>query len=150
VSQETEKSSKSFAKNPPSYQNMIRIASSLEAKLQQWKLMKTHKDFKNVFITPQRKRHMLNNLFDADGIESSISSAMTNQLMYGNLLWEDQVTPSGLASSVITSEDLITTDILHKGMVLNLKNTFRNVSIIYRYRKKYNDKKQLVFDIHPQ
>jgi len=101
--------------------------------------------------SPLNASVMLNNLFDADGIEKfHLYSAMTNQLMYGNLLWEDQVNPSGLASSVITSEDLITTDILHKGMVLNLKNTFRNVSIIYRYRKKYNDKKQLVFDIHPQ
>mmetsp|Transcript_5652 Transcript_5652/g.6153 ORF Transcript_5652/g.6153 Transcript_5652/m.6153 type:complete len:123 (+) Transcript_5652:83-451(+) len=104
---------------------MIFVSHHLKAKLQQWKLMKTHKDFKNVFITPQRKRHMLNNLFDADGIEKfHLYSAMTNQLMYGNLLWEDQVNPSGLASSVITSEDLITTDILHKGMVLDLKIHF--------------------------
>ena len=39
--------------------------------------------------------------------------------MHGSFLWSNTLTPSGLASSVITSSDVIRNDVLQEGIVLD-------------------------------
>ena len=67
---------------------------------------------------------LLNSMLDAQRINCSISNAMVTALMHGSFLWTNPLTPSGLASSVITSEDVLRTDMLHEGMVLDLSTKF--------------------------
>lgn len=67
---------------------------------------------------------MLNSLLETEGIDCSISSAMTTALMHGCFLWINAITPSGLAASAIISEDHLRNDVLHEGMVLELKTQF--------------------------
>ena len=62
---------------------------------------------------------MLNSHFKIEGIDCSFSSAVTATLLYGRFLWKNPLSPSGLAASVISSEDIFRMDTLHKGTVLD-------------------------------
>ena len=61
----------------------------------------------------------LNSLFDSLQIECAVSPALTTSLMHGSFLWASTLTPSGLASSVISSLDVIRADTLQEGIVLD-------------------------------
>ena len=61
----------------------------------------------------------LNNYFEAWNIDCSISSALVTILMHGIFTWSNAVTPSGLASSVISSKDILTNDSLYQGIILD-------------------------------
>ena len=67
---------------------------------------------------------MLNSQFEIEGIECSVSSAVTATLIYGSFLWKNPLSPPGLAASVISSEGLFRTDTLHEGMVLDYSTKF--------------------------
>ena len=121
-SQSNEKSSKSFTKLPPKYQNMIRVASSRG----EVTAMDINDNAKEIFrsTTMLNANILLNSVLEGDNIDCSISMSMTTALMCGSFLWINPMTPSGLASSVIISEDLMRTDTLHEGMVLDLTTKF--------------------------
>ena len=117
-----DKSSKSFTKLPTEYQNMLLVASS-------------HGEVTAMEINEQAKAFfkcannlnaniMLNSLLETSGIDCSVSTAMTQALMCGCFLWRNALTPSGLAASVIVSQDNLRNDTLHEGMVLELSTKF--------------------------
>ena len=66
----------------------------------------------------------LNSYFESEKIECSVSTALTTSLMHGSFLWTNSLTPSGLASSVITSSDIIRADTLHEGIVLDYSTKY--------------------------
>ena len=121
-SQSNEKSSKSFTKLPPKYQNMIRVASS-RGEVTAMEINETAKEFFKS-TTLLNANIFLNSILEGENIDCSISMAMTTALMCGSFLWFNPMTPSGLASSVIISEDIMRTDTLHEGMVLDLTTKF--------------------------
>ena len=117
-----DKTSKSFSKLPSKYKNMILVASSTS-------------EVTMVTVNPQAKEFyasasllhaniFLNSVLEAAQIECSISNAMTTSIWHGSLLWVNSVTPSGLACSVITSDDFMKTDTLHEGLVLDYATKF--------------------------
>ena len=68
---------------------------------------------------------LLNSLMEAEGIECSVSSAVTTALLYGSFLWKDTLSPSGFAASVLSSEsNIFRSDTLHEGMVLDYSTKF--------------------------
>ena len=121
-SQNNEKSSKSFKKIPIKYQNMILVASSVsEVTLAEYDADGAE-FFKSSSIL--NGQVMLNSLLESEGIDCSVSTAMTSALLIGSFLWKDGVSPSGFASAVITSENFIRSDTLHEGMVLDYATKF--------------------------
>jgi hypothetical protein len=120
--QSSEKSMKSFKKIPVKYQNMILVASSVgEVTCQDYDADATEffKCSNNL-----NAQVMLNSLMEAEGIECSVSAAVTTTLLYGSFLWKNSLSPSGLAASVISSEGIFRTDTLHEGMVLDYATKF--------------------------
>ena len=67
---------------------------------------------------------ILNSVLEAARIDCTVSNALVTSLHHGSFLWMNSVTPSGLASSVITSEDMVRTDTLYEGLVLDLSTKF--------------------------
>ena len=67
---------------------------------------------------------MLNIQLEIEGIKCSVSSAVTETLLYSRFLWKNTLSPSGLAASVISSENIFPTDTLHEGMVLDYSTKF--------------------------
>ena len=67
---------------------------------------------------------MLNSIFEAERIDCSVSTAMTSALALGSFLWKDNVSPSGFASAVISSESFIRSDTLYEGMILDYATKF--------------------------
>ena len=63
-------------------------------------------------------------MFEADRIEVSVSSAVVTSLMHGSILWKDTMTPSGLASTVLSSLDIVCANTLHKGIVLDYSTKY--------------------------
>ena len=117
-----EKSSRSFTKLPTEYQNMILVASSqgeVTAMEINDRAMAFFKCTNNL-----NANIMLNSLLETEGIDCSVSTAMTQSLMCGCFLWRNALTPSGFAASVIVSQDNIRNDTLHEGMVLDLSTKF--------------------------
>lgn len=117
------KSSKSFSKIPVQYQNMILVASSIGDITE----VEINDEANAFFKCPNllNASILLNSMLDSQRIDCSISNAMVTSLMHGSFLWTNPLTPSCLASSVITSEDLLRTDMLHEGMVLDLSTKFK-------------------------
>ena len=114
----TESTTKSFKRVPPQYQHMMLVAAS------QGTVVATdiNENAKKFFATPDRVQAQLflNTLLEKDGIECTISTALTTLFSYGNFLWTSTVTPSGLSSMVISSKDLFANESLLEGMVLDL------------------------------
>ena len=115
-------SSKSFQKIPEKYRNMILVASSTT----ETTLVEINDKAKEFFKSSStlNANIFLNSYLETDQIECSISSALTTNLLHGSFLWVNAVTPSGLASSVITSEDCFRSDALYEGMVLDYSTKF--------------------------
>ena len=114
----SDSTTKSFKKVAPQYQHMMLVASS------QGNVVPSdiNDDAKKFFAAPDRVQAQLtlNTLLDQQGIECSISTALSNLFSYGNLIWSSTTTPSGLASMVITSKDIFANETLLEGMVLDL------------------------------
>ena len=117
-----EKSSRSFTKLPAQYQNMILVASSQG----EVTAMEINDQAKAFFKCANHlsANVMLNFLLETKQIDCSISTAMTQALVCGCLLWQNAITPSGFTASAIVSEDCIRNDTLHQGMVLDLSTKF--------------------------
>ena len=114
----SEKSSKSFNKLPAKYQQMILVASSVgEVTLAEYDA-----DAKEFFKSSNNlnAQILLNSKLETEGIEVSVSPAMTTALLVGSFLWKNPVSPSGFASSVLISEGIFHSDTLHEGMILDL------------------------------
>ena len=116
-SQSNEKSARSFKKLAPKYQRMLLVASSQGEALP----VDMNKDALDFFSQSSvlNAQIFLNSLLDSLKIECSASSALTTSLMHGSFLWASTLTPSGLASSVISSIDIIRTDALQEGIILD-------------------------------
>jgi hypothetical protein len=67
---------------------------------------------------------LLNSRLEAENIECSVSPAMSSLLMVGSFLWKNPLSPSGFASSVLSSEGIFRSDTLYEGMVLELSTKF--------------------------
>ena len=117
-----EKSSKAFSKFPLKYRKMILVASSVDAATMV-EINLTAAEFFQCSSLLQANTH-LNSLLEGEQIECSISNAMTTSLWNGILLWMNSVTPSGLACSVITTEDFMSSDTLYQGLVLDYSTKF--------------------------
>ena len=120
--QSSEKSSKSFKKIPVKYQNMILVASSVGEVINPDYDADAAEFFK--CSNNLNAQVMLNSLLETEGIECSVSAAVTTSLLYGSFLWKNSLSPSGLAASVISTEGIFRTDILHEGMVLDYATRF--------------------------
>ena len=114
----SEKSSKSFNKLPAKYQQMILVASSVG----ELTLTEYDADAKEFFKSSNNlnAQILLNSKLETEGIEVSVSPAMTTALLVGSFLWKNPVSPSGFASSVLISEGVLCSDTLHEGMILDL------------------------------
>ena len=88
----------------------------------------------------------LNSLFDSKKIEVSASLAFTSALMHSSILWKDDLTPSGLASSVLSSQGVLRSNDLDKGIVLDYSTKFEMSSVLLEKLTKL----QVIFpvDIH--
>ena len=115
--QASDKYAKSFKKVAPKYQKMLLIASS-QGEVVPGELGKPAMEFfqQSSVLNAQI---FLNSFLESERIECAVSSALTTALMHGSFLWASSLTPSGLASSVISSLDIIRTDTLHEGIVLD-------------------------------
>ena len=121
--QSSEKSSKSFKKIPQKYQNMILVASSSSEVTCQDYDADGLEFFKSTNCI--NAQVMLNCLMESEGIECSVSSAVTATLLYGSFLWKDPLSPSGFAACVLSSEDSVfRSDTLHDGMILDYATKF--------------------------
>jgi hypothetical protein len=120
--QTNDKTSKSFKKLPPKYQNMLQVASSIGEVTATEINTEALEFFKSSSVL--NASIMLNSILEGERIECSISSAMTTSLLHGSFLWTNALTPAGLSCSTITSEDLLRTDTLHEGMVLDYSTKF--------------------------
>ena len=115
--QSQEKTAKSFKKVAPKYQKMLLIASS-----QGEVIPTTLRDEAMSFFSQSsvlNAQIYLNSILESEQIECFVSSALTTSLMHGSFLWLNALTPSGLASSVICSSDIMKNDILHEGIILD-------------------------------
>lgn len=115
--QAQEKTARSFKKVAPKYQKMLLIASS-----QGEVIPTTLRDEAMSFFSQSsvlNAQIYLNSILESEQIECFVSSALTTSLMHGSLLWLNALTPSGLASSVICSSDIMKNDTLHEGIVLD-------------------------------
>lgn len=61
----------------------------------------------------------LNSTLEAEKIDVSILSAVVTVFMHSSLLWKDDLSPSGLAFSVLTSLNILKPNILRKGIILD-------------------------------
>ena len=121
-SQNSDKSSKSFKKIAPKYQKMLLNASSQGA-VMPLELNSVAMEFFSQ-SSVLNAQIFLNSHLEALKIECSVSTALTNSLMHGSFLWANSLTPSGLASSVITSSDIIRQDTLQEGIVLDYSTKY--------------------------
>ena len=121
-SSSNEKSSKSFKKIPLKYQNMILVACSVSEVTALEYDAEGAEFFKSSSIL--NAQVMLNSLLEAEGIDCSVSTALTSSLLLGSFLWKDSISPSGFASSVLSSESFIRTDTLSEGMILDYATKF--------------------------
>ena len=112
-----DKNSRSFKRLAKKYQQMILVASSVGNVTAQ-ELNEDGKEFFNQSSTLNAQIY-LNSYLEAREIECTISSALATVLMHGSLTWSNEITPSGLAASVISSRDIINNDTLYEGIVLD-------------------------------
>jgi len=121
-SNSNEKVSKSFKKLPGKYKQMILVAASTG----EITLVDYDADAVEFFQSSSNlnAQILLNSKLEGENIDCTVSPAMTTSLMVGSFLWRNPVSPSGFASSVLTSEGMFRSDILHEGMVLELSTKF--------------------------
>lgn len=121
-SSQNEKSSKSFNKLPHKYQQLMLVASS-KSEITEVKYSADASEFFKCTNT-LNAQVMLNSLFETEGIDCAVSTAVATTLLYGSLLWKDALSPSGFASSVLSSTGVMRPDSLHEGMVLDYSTKF--------------------------
>ena len=112
-----DKQSKPFQKIANKYQKMVLIASS-KGDVVNTELNGGAMEFFNQ-STLLLVQIFLNSFLEARDIECTVSTALASILMHGRFLWLDAANPSGLASSVILSKDIINSDTLYNGIVLD-------------------------------
>ena len=117
-----DKSTKSFQKLPRKYRDMILNASSISGTTMVEVNPQSAEFFKSTSIL--NANIYLNSTLEEEQIDCSISSALTTSLYHGCFLWSNSLTPSGLACSVINSEDFMHSDTLYQGMVLDYSTKF--------------------------
>ena len=120
--QTSEKSSKSFKKIPSLYQNMLLVASSIGQAIPS-KL----EDEAMEFFSQANSVHaqlMLNSILENARLQVSVSPALATLLLSGSFLWSNPITPSGLASSVLTTEGILRNDTLQDALALDLATKF--------------------------
>ena len=114
----SDKTSKSFKKIAPKYQKLLLIASSVQQEGIPVELNDQAMEFFNQ-SSVLNAQIFLNSHLDSLQIECTISSALTSLLMHGTFLWTNSLTPSGLALSVIMSNDILRNNLLQEGIVLD-------------------------------
>ena len=149
-SQNLDKGSKSFKKIPTKYQKMLLTAASVNDVIVSELEPSTMEFFGS--SSPLNAQIILNSLLETGRIECSISPAMANCLMHGNFTWIDPLTPSGFASSVITTENIIRKNLIYEGMVLDYSTKYemseKNLSKLTKTQILYpNDIEGMIYRI---
>ena len=119
----SEKNSKSFKKIPATYKKMLQIANRV-GKAVSDALNDDAMDFLSLSSAKNAHIH-LNSILDAENIRVSVSPALANHLWSGSFLWTNHITPSGLASSVLTSLSYLKLDIMQEALVLECSTKFK-------------------------
>ena len=112
-----DKSPNSFGKMSDRVQNMFFVASSRGNVVPT-----TLNDEANLFFKSSnfsKAQQYLEHYLEAKGIECAIPTAVANLWLQGCFLWLNPLTPSGFATSVISSKDVIFNDSLHEGIMLD-------------------------------
>jgi len=112
-----EKSSNSFGKLSEKVQNMMLIASSKGTVIPSTLNENAMTFFKISSIS--KAQQYLENQLEAKSIECAIPTAVANLWLNGCFLWMNPLTPSGIATSVIASKDIIFNDSIHEGILLD-------------------------------
>ena len=120
--QSNEKTTKSFTKIPRKYQQMLLVASSICEITEVEYSAEAMEFFKS--SSTLNAQVMLNSLLEAENIDCSVSPAVAATWAYGSFLWKNAFSPSGFASSVLTSEGIMRGDTLQEGMVLDYATKF--------------------------
>ena len=120
--QVSDKSSKSFKKIPVQYQNMLLVASSVGQAIPE----SLNEDAMDFFSNSNSMHGQLklNSMLEAARLQVSVSPALATCLQNGCFLWTNVFTPSGLAGSVMTTENVIRADSLHNALVLEYSTKF--------------------------
>ena len=121
-SQSNDKTTKNFAKIPRKYQQMLLVASSVSEVTEVDYNAEAKEFFKS--STSLNAQVMINSILEAENIDCSVSPAVAATLAYGSFLWKNAFSPSGFASSVLTSEGIMRGDTLQEGMVLDYATKF--------------------------
>ena len=124
-----DKNTRNFKKLARKYQKMLLVASSLGNVVAQ-DINEEGKEFFSQTST-LNAQIFLNSYLEAREVECTISSALATVLMHGSFTWSNEVTPSGLSASVISSRDIINNDTLYEGIVLDfsIKHEISNESL---------------------
>ena len=107
-----EKSSNSFGKLSDKVQNMMLIASSRGTVIPTTLNDEAMTFFKISSIS--KAQQFLENQLEVKGIDCTVPMAVANLWLHGCFLWTKPLTPSGTASLVIASKDIIFNDSIHE------------------------------------
>ena len=120
--QKQDKPKKSFNKLPVDYKRMLLIASGEGQAIPE----ELNDEAMAFFALPNSKAaHIhLNSLLESEKVRCSVSPAMANHLFVASFRWSNMIRPSGLASSVLTTESYQRTDVLNEAMVLDVSTRF--------------------------
>lgn len=66
----------------------------------------------------------LNSYLKSKEIECEVSPALANLLSHGCLLWSNSITPSGFASCVISARDILGSNTLQEGVILETQTKY--------------------------
>ena len=112
-----ETTSNSFGKLSDRVQNMIHVASSRGNVVPTTLNDEASLFFKSMNFS--KAQQFLEHYLEAKGIECAIPTAVANLWLQGCFLWLNPLTPSGFASSVISSKDIIFNDLLRERIMLD-------------------------------
>ena len=116
-SQSNDKTARSFKKIAPKYKRMLLVASSQGEALPSEPNTEALDFFSQANVL--NAQIYINSMFDSMQIECAISPTLTTSLMHGSFLLASTLTPSGLAASVISSLDVIRSNTLQEGIILD-------------------------------
>jgi len=123
------KISKSFKKIPTLYQNMLLVTSGIGQTVPS-KLEDSVMEFFNQ-SNSMHAQLILDSILETAQLQVSVSPALATLFLSGSFLWSNPIAPSGLASSVLTTEGTLRKDTLQDALVLDLASKFEmsNLSI---------------------
>ena len=110
-----DKSTNSFGKLSDRVQNMFFVASSRGNVIPNTLNDEASLFFKSTNFS--KAQQYLEHYPEAKGIECAIPTPVANLWLQGCFLWLNPLTPSGFATSVISSKDIIFNDSLHEGIM---------------------------------